>query len=251
MQAGMYIAYTGARAAEKKLEQVANNLANISSAGYKQDRSVDAGVVPAASVAGPDRLSLSGETGGARLLYSTPASQYIDLSPGAMRPTGNPTDLAIEGEGFFTVRTPQGDRLTRAGNFRIDAAGDLATVDGGKVLGTNGPIRIGEGKLGVTAEGQVTVDGAVVDTLRIQKPADPSVLRKEGHSLFAFPSDTRLLPASADSRIQQGTLEEANVSPMAGMSEMIEASRMFDAYMKMMTTISELNGKASNDLGRV
>ncbi len=251
VQAGMYIAYTGARAAEKRLDQVANNLANISSVGYKQDKSVDSGVVPAASLAGTDRTSLSGETTGAQLLYSTPATQYTDFGPGPLRPTGNSTDMSIEGDGYFTIQTKGGTRLTRAGNFRLDAAGDLATPDGGKVLGANGPIHIGEGALGVTAEGTVTVAGAVVDKLRIQKPGDPAAMKKEGHSLFIVPQGTPLLPADSNVRIQQGSIEEANVSPVAGMAEMVEASRMFDAYMKMMTTISEMTSKASTDLGRV
>jgi flagellar basal body rod protein FlgG len=149
------------------------------------------------------------------------------------------------------VQSKGGIRLTRAGNFRIDAAGDLATVDGGKVLGANGPIRVADGKLGVTAQGEVTVDGAVVDRLRLQKPSDPAALSKEGHSLFVVPQGTPLVAAGADVRVQQGSIEEANLSPVAGMTEMVEVSRMFDAYMKMMTTISELNSKASNDLGRV
>ena len=251
MQAGMYIAYTGARAAEKRLEQIANNLANVSSAGYKQDKTVDSGVVPAASLAAPGRMSLAGETTGGQLLYSVPAAQYTDLGPGPLRPTGNPTDLSIEGDGYFTVQTINGIRLTRAGNFRLDAAGDLATFDGGKVLGGNGPIHVGEGALGVTSEGDVTVAGAVVGKLKIQKPADPSAMKKEGHSLFIVPQGTPLVAAGANVRIQQGSIEEANVSPVTGMTEMVEASRMFDAYMKMMTTISELNSKASNDLGRV
>ncbi|HEY3490000.1 MAG TPA: flagellar hook-basal body protein [Candidatus Deferrimicrobiaceae bacterium] len=251
MQAGMYIAYTGARAAEKRLEQVANNLANISSVGYKQDKSIDSGVVPAASLAGIDPSAASGAMPGGQLLYSTPAMQYVDMNAGPLRTTGKPTDLAIEGEGFFTVRTKDGDRLTRAGNFRIDAAGDLATVDGGKVLGAGGPIHIGDGVPAVTSDGQVAVDGNVVGTLLVQKVPDPTVLKKEGHSLFLVPPGTALSPAGAGARIEQGSVEEANVSAITGMTEMVEASRMFDAYMKMMSTISDLNSKASNDLGRV
>ncbi len=251
MQAGMYIAYTGARAAEKRLEQVANNLANLSSVGYKQDKSVDSGVVPAASLAVPDPTSLSGSTTGAPLLYSTPATQYTDFSPGPLRPTGKSTDLSIEGDGYFTIQTKNGIRLTRAGNFRLDSAGDLATVDGGKVLGANGPIHVGDGAFDVTSDGNVSVAEMLVDKLRIQKPADSSVMKKEGHSLFIVPQDTPLVAADANIRIQQGSIEEANVSPVAGMSEMVEASRMFDAYMKMMSTISDMASKASSDLGRV
>jgi flagellar basal-body rod protein FlgG len=250
----MYIAYTGARAAEKRLEQVANNLANVSSAGYKQDRTVDMGVVPASSAAGAGLASLSGDiTGGTggQLLYSTPALQYTDLGAGPLRPTGNVTDMALEGDGYFTIQTKNGIRLTRAGNFRVDAAGDLATIDGGKVLGNGGPIKVGDGPLGVTDQGDVTVAGAVVDKLKIQKPSDPSRMTKEGHSLFVVPQDVALQPAGPNVRVQQGSVEEANVSPISGMTEMVEVSRMFDAYMKMMTTISEINSKAANDLGRV
>lgn len=251
MQAGLYIAYTGARANEKRMDQVANNLANISSIGFKQDKSYDSGITPAASLAAGGQPSSPGETAGAQLLYAAPAGLYTDFSPGPLRPTGKQTDLSIEGDAFFTVQTERGIRLTRAGNFRLDAVGDLATFDGGKVLGANGPIHVGEGEFVVTDQGDVTVAGAVVDRLRLQKPADLTVLKKEGHGLFSFPEGTPLEPAGANLRIQQGSLEEANVTPMSGMSEVVESSRMFDAYMKMITTISELNSKASNDLGRV
>jgi flagellar basal body rod protein FlgG len=230
------------------MDQVANNLANIASAGFKQDKSFESGIVPAASLTagGP-----GSETAGAQLLYAAPAGQYTDFGPGPLRPTGKPTDLSIEGDAFFTIQTEKGTRLTRAGNFRLDAAGDLATADGGKVLGTNGPVRVGDGELVISDHGEITVAGAMVGKLLIQKPVDLTVLRKEGHGLFSFPEGTPLEPAGPNLRVQQGSIEEANVSPMSGMSEVIESSRMFDAYMKMITTISELNSKASNDLGRV
>lgn len=252
MQAGMYISYTGARAVEKKLEQIANNLANVSSAGYKEDRSVASGVAPAASAADIARLAASGEApAGGKLLYATPALQYVNLQPGALRSTGRAADLAIDGDGYFAVRTREGERLTRAGNFRIDGEGDLATLSGEKVLGQGGPIRVGDGAFAVTADGRVSVDGSEVDALKIVKPTDPSRLRKTGSSQFAAEPGAGIVPASADVRVVQGSVEESNVSAIGGMTEMIEASRMFDAYMKMMTTISEMNSKASSDLGRV
>lgn len=247
----MYIAYTGARTAERKMEQVANNLANASSVGYKQDKSVDKGVVPLAFSVGQDRVSISGEAPGAPLLYRTVGAQYIDFSPGPMRATGNPLDLAIDGDAFFTVATPRGERLTRAGNFRVDASGNLVTASGEKVLGNGGAIRVGEGTLTVGRDGQVSVDGAVVDTLKLRKVSDPQRLVKTGNSLFEAPKDPPPLPAGRDVVVHQGFLEESNAAAVQGMTEMIEASRMFDAYMKMITTISDINAKASNDLGRV
>jgi len=248
----MYIAYTGARSAERKMERIAQNLANVSSAGYKQDKSVDKGVVPMAFFLGQDQVSATGEvTDPTALLYSTPAIEYVDFSPGPMRSTGNPFDLAVDGDAFFTVSTPSGERLTRAGNFRVDGAGDLATPSGEKVLGGGGPIHVGEGTLSVGRDGQVSVDGAVVGTLKLQKVADPRRLVKTGNSLFEAPPDLPLLPAGQDVTVNQGFLEESNTGAVQGMTEMIEASRMFEAYMKMMTTISELAAKASNDLGRV
>ncbi len=246
----MYIAYTGARNAERKMEQVANNLANVSSAGYKQDKSVDQGVVPLVFAAGPDQASLSGATPGAPLLYRTTGAQYVDFSPGPMRATGNPFDVALDGDAFFTVASSGGERLTRAGNFRVDAAGNLVTPSGEKVLGNGGPIHVGEGTVTVGRDGQVSVDGAAVDTLKLRKVADPRRLVKTGNNLFESPPGLPLLPAGQDVTVNQGFLEESNAAAVQGMTEMIEASRMFEAYMKMMTTISELAAKASNDLGR-
>ncbi|MBI5419468.1 MAG: flagellar hook-basal body protein [Deltaproteobacteria bacterium] len=250
MQAGLYIAFTGARAAEKKIEQIANNLANASSVGYKQDLSAEAGVLPLAIAAGPDRVSITGESPGAKLLYSTPSVQYPDLSPGPVKATGNPFDLSIDGDGYFTVMTKSGPRLTRAGSFRVDVDGDLATASGEKLLGGGGPIRVSAGTLSVGEDGQVMVDGAAVDTLRIQKAADPKSLRKVGRNLFEVPAGAAVQPAGSEVRIHQGSLEESNVAAVAGMTEMVEASRMFEAYAKMVSTISELNSKA-NELGRV
>lgn len=247
----MYIAYTGARNAERKLEQIAQNLANVSSAGYKQDKSVDKGVVPMTFFVGRDEVSITGEVSDTALLYSTPAIEYVDFSPGPMRATGNPFDLALDGDAFFTVATPRGERLTRAGNFRVDGAGNLATPSGEKVLGNGGPIRVGEGVLTVGRDGQLSVDGAVVDTLKLRKAADPGRLVKTGNSLFEAPKDLALLPAGQDVTVNQGFIEESNSGAVQGMTEMIEASRMFEAYVKMMTTISELTAKATNDLGRV
>lgn len=246
----MYIAYTGARNAERKLEQIANNLANVSSAGYKQDKSVDKGVVPLTFAVGQDRVSISGEPPGAQLLYRTTGAQYVDFSPGAMRATANPFDLAIDGDAFFTVATPRGERLTRAGNFRVDAAGNLVTPSGEKVLGNGGPIHVGGGTLTVGRDGQLSIDGAVADTLKLRKVADPQRLVKTGNSLFEAPPDLPLLAPGQDVTVNQGFLEESNAGAVQGMTEMIEASRMFEAYTKMMTTISELAAKASNDLGR-
>ncbi len=247
----MYIAYTGARVAEKRMEQLANNLANASSVGYKQDKSSDAGVVPLTVGMEPEVFVATGEDPAGMLLYSTPSAQYVDLSPGPVRPTGNPLDLSLDGDGFFTVMTAAGPRLTRAGNFRIDAAGELATASGEKVLGNAGPIRVDAGVLAVGEDGQVSVDGVVVDTLKIQKAAKPLLLKKEAGVLFDAPPEAGLAPAGAGTRVHQGSLEESNVSAVQGMTEMVEASRMFEAYAKMMSAISELNSKATADLGRV
>jgi flagellar basal-body rod protein FlgF len=247
----MYIAYTGARNAERKMEQIANNLANVSSAGYKQDKSVDQGVVPLNFAVGQDQVSISGEAPGAPLLYRSTGAQYVDFSPGQMRATGNPLDAALDGDAFFTVATPGGERLTRAGNFHVDGAGSLVTPSGEKVLGNGGPIRVGDGVLSISRDGQLSVGGAVVDTLKLRKVSDPQRLVKTGNNLFDVPKDLPLLAAGKDVTVNQGFLEESNVAAVQGMTEMIEASRMFEAYTKMMTTISELASKASNDLGRV
>lgn len=247
----MYIAYTGARSAEKRIEQIANNLANASTPGYRRDRSIDAGVAPASFLSDLALVTAGGESPDESLLYAVPSTTQIDFRPGTMRVTGNPMDLAIDGDGFFVVRTGDGDRLTRAGNFRVDADGDLATAGGDKVLGTAGPIHVGNGAFSVGSDGQVSVDGIPVDTLRIRTVADPETLTKVGGTLLAAPSASALVPAGSGVQVHQGMVEDSNVTPVAEMTDMIEASRLFEAYTKMMAAISETTSKATDELARV
>src|SRR5205823_11640742 len=110
---------------------------------------------------------------------------FLDWNGGAQRLTGHATDFALEGEGFFVVKTPRGPEYTRSGNFKVTPALQLATLDGMPVLGQSGPIQIPPGKLLVNREGEVTVDGATIDTLKIVKLKDlgsSTRVRSEEHT---------------------------------------------------------------------
>src|SRR3970040_627060 len=141
MNKGIYPALSGGVAYEKFLTIIANNVANINTSGYKADR-------PVFKVDVPDTINGT----------SLPFPVSDNFNTGAIRQTGNVLDLAIEGDGFFVIDTPDGPRYTRSGNFILDASKALTTVDGHMVMGDGGPIILEEGKIAVDADGRVSVD---------------------------------------------------------------------------------------------
>src|SRR5207237_9196922 len=108
----------------------------------------------------------------AEKVFTRPTGPFLDWNGGAQRLTGHATDFALEGEGFFVVKTPRGPEYTRSGNFKVTPALQLATLDGMPVLGQSGPIQIPPGKLLVNREGEVTVDGATIDKSKVVKLKD-------------------------------------------------------------------------------
>jgi flagellar basal-body rod protein FlgG len=247
----IYPVLSGALAQEKRLEVIANNLANVNTAGFKRDQPLFEAIGlppgPSAGVDGSIRPSPTFE----RLHQIS-----TDFTPGVVRTTGEPLDLAIEGEGFFSVQTPQGVRYTRGGSFTIDAQGQLTTQDGFPVLGTGGPITLPPGLIQIDAEGRISVKGTEVgaqptevDLLPIFRFSDPSRLKKVGQTLFeAEGGDAVPFP---EGRMRQGALEGANVNPVEEMVAMIAVMRLYESAQKAIQTADEVAAKAANEVGRI
>lgn len=245
MSGGMYLAAAGALIQQQRLEVLANNVANINTAGYKGDQFIFQ--IPE----GEDARSFETPFGGIQTLspYAPPFATFTDFRQGALQHTGNPLDMAINGDGFFSIQTPGGIQYTRQGSFALDAEGVLTTPDGYPVLGEGGVITFEEGTVEIDAEGNVFVDGDEVDRLRIAGFPNGDGLKKAGEGRFVplEPQAGRQHPDNTT--LSQGYIEAANVNPVRAMTEMIETSRMFEAYQKVITSADEATAKSIADVG--
>lgn len=244
MNSGIYGAVTGSLAAVNKLDVLANNLANASTPGYKKDRIRFESVLAAAGGAVPG-------DGASEAPVLVEERYSIDFTSGEVKHTGNTFDLAVDGDGFFVVNTPEGKAYTRQGNFRIDAKGKLVTSEGNEVLGGGAPIIIQGGTVTFDAQGKMFVEGiesGVIDVVDFPKPYD---LRKVGSALFAPNSPEAVPRPTRDAVVMQGKLEGANVNAVEEMVRLIEATRSSETCQRLIQNYDMMTGKAVNELGKV
>jgi flagellar basal-body rod protein FlgG len=246
---------------ERRLELLANNLANVNTVGYKATRPVfSLAPLPNNPVGGqapirPVGFGTSANAAGVERLHLGMGPQVTgvktDFQVGDLTLTGNPLDLALTKPGFFVVQTPKGPRYTRNGSFTLNKENVLVTQEGFQVLGQRGAITL-EGKaFEIDRAGKITVEGQGVDSLRVVdfKDADKA-LRKEFSGMFINVSGNEPQePEEID--VQSGFLERSNVNPIASMTEMMEVTRAFEAYTKAIQTINDATQRASTEVGRL
>lgn len=205
----------------KELNSVANNIANASTAGYRREGYLFSEYVQRL---GQDDYSLS---------QTNVAGRYFDVSPGSFTSTGAPFDVAIEGEGFFLVETPRGERLTRQGSFLMDAEGQLVTHEGFRVLGDGGSpvaIPVDASNITIAQDGTIAADGAPVGKLGLVT-APQTALAREGDNLFRADEETQAVEFP---KIRQGFLEESNVNAVIEVSRLIEVQRAYELNQQLM-----------------
>lgn len=215
----------GALRLDKKFDVISNHLANVATTGYKAE-----------TLSFDEQLQ---------------AHMRIDLSQGSIQPTGNPLDVAITGEGFFKVQTPQGDRYTRNGAFLLDKDRFLVTQDGHRVLGEDGPLTLEGNQVTISENGDIAVDGESVGKLRVVTFDATENLEKEGASLLVYKGNVEDERESAAGVVQQQAVERANVSPVVEMTKMIQTTRNFESFQKLIMTYDEMDAKAISDVGQV
>lgn len=258
MNSGMYSALSGNVSAMKRLDIIASNLANAATTGFKQDRLAFESVL--AGSQNPPAVP-TGQTADPVLLQERLLTDY---SSGALVQTGNTLDMALQGEGFFVVRTPDGVAFTRQGSFRLSNDGTLVTANGYPVLSKAGdkpadgqPIKIDVtaqttgGKPVVDAEGNITLNGEAVASLAIFDFPKPYQLTKTAGTLFVAGNGAVPRPAGPLTTVSQGALEQSNVNSIAEMVQMVETSRYFETCQRAVRSFDDMASKAINELGRV
>lgn len=223
-------------------EIIANNLANVTTPGFKRD---DLAMVPNAVALSSRSPNLVALPAGGGLI------QWTDYSQGFVQGTGRSLDAAINGPGFFVVDTPAGRRYTRAGAFTVGRDGLLVGPTGSTILGTRGPIAVTSSRISIGAGGEVLDSGLLVDTLMVVDFPRPYQLVKEGQTLFA-PADGSAEPAPAKGfEIAGGALESSNTGTVQMMVNMIEVLRTYEVGQRAIQAIEEANQHATSDIGKV
>ena len=245
MDSGYYAATTGLIARTQALDTAAANLANAQTPGYRAEREYFRSIL-----LGPD--ALGSQLGRTVNNYGLLGGDRLNLAQGALQQTGNPLDLAVEGQGFFAVQTAHGVRYTRDGGFHRSQQGMLVTQAGELVLSTRGqPIPVPPGEVSVGADGALSVAGGVVATVGV----------------FTFPADAQLSPEGAnryialggvaatlsrEATVHQGTIEAANQDAVEGTLDLLMMQRQAEMMQKALSVFhTEFNKFAVEDLPRV
>jgi flagellar basal-body rod protein FlgF len=262
---GLYTAASGALVAQSMADNVANNLANIDTSGFKQTLlqiqsaptldiyriQTDPGQTPQGAPKGVSVAPHVGQLGTGSWVYDTPE----DFAQGALQSTGNKYDLAVTGSpnAFFTVQTPQGTRYTRDGQFTVDANNNLTTLDGNLVLGQNNqPIALlpALGPATIGTDGTVSQAGQQIGQITLTGFNNLLALRKEGDNNFVDTGNAQPGAPGVNSGIQQGFLEKSNGNVVTSMVQLITAERWFDANERSIKTEDDATNQVLTSVAR-
>jgi len=238
MENATYTALTRQSGLMNEMRVVANNIANLSTTGFRAEGVIFSEYV---SALGPGDPSLS---------MAQASVRDTLMSQGTLTMTGGSFDLAIEGDGYFLIETPQGERLTRAGAFTPNENGDLVTPEGFRVLDAGGaPVFVpqGVGPVGIAPDGTVSAGGQPVAQVGLVKPTNPmGMVREDG---VRFRADDGFQPAP-EARMLQGFVEESNVDPVLEISRMIEVQRAYELGQSFLDKEDERIRSAIRALGQ-
>lgn len=273
----IWVPLSGQIAQQRKVETIANNIANSNTPGFKKDRLAFKEHLTALDKPPTDLDMPTGDwspddfyrTQGAENAYVKVDGSYTDFEQGPLNPTNNPLDMALHGKGFFEVLTPNGVRFTRSGNFSLSRNGELVTNRGFKLLSPleknaglnadpandtdikNRIIQVPTGsKISISREGDIFNATGKIGNISVVEFNDMAALRKEGHSLFINNAQKNLKRDKIATSINQGFIEGSNVNAVQEMSELITAHRHFDNIQKAISTYDSISAKIVNDIAK-
>ena len=235
MDNGIYIMTTRQQALFKAMEVTANNLANANTNGYHSEETLFSAYL--------EKDNNSGQKN--KMAFSRDEATFINTTQGSIKATGNPLDVAIDGNAYFQVQTPLGNRFTKAGNFTRNGEGTIVNQEGYPVLDNNGgvitlPEEAQNIEIGET--GTIKVDGQEFATLNLAQFANEQALQRSSGTLFlAFATPQQ----AENARVVQGAVENSNVQPIRELTQMIEISRQTTGTAKYIETMYDLQRKAN------
>lgn len=244
MDSGYYAVCAGLAAQTQALELVAHNLANLATNGYRGEQTTF-------------RSLLAGHGGASGNLLNAAINNFgvlsgsrLDLRSGNVVATGNPLDAAIAGSGFFSVQSAQGVEYTRDGSFHLTSDGLLVTSQGNTVLGEQGPVTVPNGAVAISSDGTISVNGTVVDKLRLAEFAPETNLTALGNATYSAPPNSAAV--AKDSSVRQGMLEGSNVSATEGVVQLLTVQRNAEMLGRAFSALDgQLNQIAVQDLPKV
>ena len=244
MDTTTYVALSRQLVLQRQLDVTANNLANMDTPGFKLESLM--------VQTDPENLPTPKGSGGPSVVnFVLDGGVARDFSAGPVKITDAPLDLAIKGQGFFTINTPAGPRYTRDGRFSLDANGQIVTSSGLPVQGEGGPITIDPklGQVHIAADGTISQNAQVVGKLSLVNFASLSGLSKQGDGLYNNVSN--VAPQASTATMLQGAIESSNVEPMTQMTQLIKVNNAYAMVSQMLVNVSDLSKAAVDRLGRI
>jgi flagellar basal-body rod protein FlgF len=237
------IAAGSMRASLQSLDLLANNIANSSTTGYKGDAEFHSLYTSEAA---------SGDETTPAATLPMVEKQWTDFGQGLLEPTNNQMDFGLSGKGFFVVKGPSGPLYTRNGSFHISKQGLLVNGDGYPLLDQTGePIQADfTAPLDVAQDGSIHQRGQVLGQFKLVNFSDPSVLSKQGNTLFKNSTDQKPVDAT-DIEVHQGKVEDANISPAKGAVRLVSVTRQFEMMQKALSLSSDMNRQAIEEVAKV
>ena len=246
MENTLLIGLSRQMALQRELDVVANNVANLNTPGYKGDGVLFEEFMTSAArgegPSGPNR----------RVSFVADRATWHDMRQGPVQQTGNPLDVAVDGNAFLVVQTPRGERYTKNGALQLNAAGELVTSQGFRVLSDAGPIvfQPQDQAISIGRDGSIATSGGPRGKLRLVQFAQAERLTKDGASTFAAPPGVQAQPVTTVA-VQQGAIEKSNVAGVIEMTRMIDATRTYASISQLLQNQGDLRRSAIDKLAEV
>ncbi len=248
MLRSLYTLGNGMVSQYKRVDVIANNVANFNTKAFKKDvvirKSFNEHFLSQSNPSSNSSMRIGGISLGNRI-----HEVKTIFEQGQLEETKRTTDIAINGEGFFVINTPKGERFSRNGFFTVDSDGYLATQEGWRLLGENGDIYVTHSMFKIEDNGEIFIGDEYIDKIKIIVPNNLDNLRKEGFGLYTT-IDEQAMDKEFAGEIKQGFLEESNVNYVKEITDLLEANRNYESGQRMIKMIDDIMAKSVNEIAR-